>query len=87
MDVSCTFNFLIHRAALLKLLLNSLENVHAWALFYLEKHPAMTLLTHYTNQHSGAVLFPLCTRKVRAMFKTTVDDELKQRKCDFRIFL
>lgn len=79
-------NFLIHRLGLLKLLLNSLENVHAWVLLYLEKHPTMTPLAHYTNQHSGAALSPLCTRKVRAVFKTTVHSELKQRKCDFSIF-
>lgn len=78
-------NFPIHRVALLKLLLNCLENVRAWVLFYLEKHPTMTPVIHYTNQLSGAVLLPLCRRKVRAAFKTTVHAELKQRKCDFSI--
>lgn len=75
-------NFLIHRVALL----NSLENVHARVLFYLEKHPTMTPLARYPNQHSGAVLLPLCTWRVRAVFKTTVHAELKQIKYDFSFF-
>lgn len=85
-DASCALIFFMHRFALLKLFLNSLENVPSWVLFYQEKHSTVTSLTHYTNQHSRAIMSPCCTRKVRGIFKTTMPSVLKERKCDFNTF-